>query len=254
MTNIILNESELKLRMAQIYKEEKLLQIKETWETFSKNEKVFVLEFYKAMNPESKILQESKWYNWVGDIIGFIPGLELVNVINGVSYWKQGEKLFAILSFLAGVPGLGFVLGPVKVLLKGGGAVAKGFKGAVAMGDAVKLAQLGSKSGVIGKLIGGVGSWGVKLFTMLEKLLGRVPFLKTIIAGIKTVIRLFGEADNIMVKSASGAKYSSKVPQAKSVIPKTSAVPLNKVGKAGEPKGMMADPITSIMSSMFGGK
>ena len=55
MTNIILNESELKLRMAQIYKEEKLLQIKETWETFSKNEKVFVLEFYKAMNPESKI-------------------------------------------------------------------------------------------------------------------------------------------------------------------------------------------------------
>ena len=60
MANIILTESELKLRMAQIYKEEKLLQIKETWETFSKNEKVFVLEFYKAMHPESKLLQESK--------------------------------------------------------------------------------------------------------------------------------------------------------------------------------------------------
>jgi hypothetical protein len=254
MTNIILTESELKLKMAQIYKEEKLLQLKETWETFSKNEKVFVLEFYKAMHPESKLLQESKWYNWVGDIIGFIPGLELVNVINGVSYWKQGEKLFAILSFLAGIPGLGLVLGPVKTLLKGGGAVAKGFKGAVAAGDAAKLASIGKKSGIIGKLIGGVGSWGVKLFSMLEKLLSKVPFLKTIIAGIKSVVRLFGAADDIMVKSASGVKYPTKVPQSNVVVPKGGTTPLNKVGKAGEPKGMKADPITSIMSSMFGGK
>jgi hypothetical protein len=245
MGNIILTESELKLRMAQIYKEEKLLQLKETWKTFSKNEKVFVLEFYKVMNPESKLLQESKWYNWVGDIVGFIPGLELVNVINGVSYWKQGEKLFAILSFLAGIPGLGLILGPVKTLLKGGGVIAKGFKSAVALGDASKLAKIGSKSGIIAKLIGGVGSWGAKLLTILEKLFIKVPFLKTIIAGIKTVIKLFGDADGIMKKSSSGVKYATNVPKS-NVVPKSYKSQLSDMGKN--------DPITSMLSSMFGGK
>ena len=190
MANIILTESELKLRMAQIYKEEKLEQIRDTWQTFTKNEKVFVLEFYKSLHPESKILQESKWYNWIGDIVGFIPGLELVNVINGVSYWKQGEKLFALLSFIAGIPGLGLILGPVKVLLKGGGAVAKAFKGAVAVGDAGKLASLGAKTGVIGKLISSVGGWGGKLLEMLITLGEKVPFLRNIIRGLKSTLNV----------------------------------------------------------------
>jgi hypothetical protein len=241
MANIILTESELKLRMAQIYKEEKLEQIRDTWQTFSKNEKVFVLEFYKAIHPESKVLQESKWYNWLGDIVGFIPGLELVNVINGVSYWKQGEKLFALLSFLAGLPGLGLILGPVKLLLKGGGAVAKGFKGAVAVGDAGKLASLGTKSGVIGKLISTVGGWGVKLLSVLVRLGEKVPFLKTIISGIKTILKLF--------QTAKGEMGVKSVPEFK--VTKTKPT-LSTTG-GGTPTGG-GDPITNIMTSMFGSK
>ena len=241
MTNIILTESELKLRMAQIYKEEKLEQIRDTWQTFTKNEKVFVLEFYKSLHPESKVLQESKWYNWLGDIVGFIPGLELVNVINGVSYWKQGEKLYALLSFLAGLPGFGMILGPVKVLLKGGGAVAKGFKGAVAVGDASKLASLGAKSGVIGKLISTVGGWGGKLLEVLVRLGEKVPFLKTIIVGIKSTLRLFQSAKSKMgVKSVPGFKITKNKPT------------LSTMG-GGTPTGGN-DPITNIMSSMFGTK
>ena len=241
MANIILTESELKLRMAQIYKEEKLEQIRDTWQTFTKNEKVFVLEFYKSLHPESKVLQESKWYNWLGDIVGFIPGLELVNVINGVSYWKQGEKLFALLSFLAGVPGLGMVLGPVKVLLKGGGAVAKGLKGAVALGDASKLASIGAKSSVVGKLIGTVGGWGGKLLSVLVRLGEKVPFLKTIIKGIKSVLNLFQSAKtNMGVKSVPAFKVTKSKPT------------LSTTG-GGTPTGG-GDPITNIMSSMFGSK
>ena len=245
MTNIILTESELKLRMAQIYKEEKLLQLKETWETFSKNEKVFVLEFYKSLHPESKVLQESKWYNWLGDIVGFIPGLELVNVINGVSYWKQGEKLFALLSFLAGLPGFGLLLGPLKVLIKGGGVVAEGLKSAVAVGDAGKLASLGSKSGVIGKFIGTVGGWGGKLLEVLVKLGERVPFLRKIISGIKSTLKVFQSAKGIMggVKSTPGFKITKNPLTSKPSLPIGGGI--NKGG---------ADPISNMMSSMFGSK
>ena len=249
MANIILTESELKLRMAQIYKEEKLEQIRDTWQTFSKNEKVFVLEFYKSLHPESKVLQESKWYNWLGDIVGFIPGLELVNIINGVSYWKQGEKLFALLSFLAGVPGLGMILGPVKVLLKGGGAVAKGLKGAVALGDASKLASIGAKSSVVGKLIGTVGGWGGKLLSVLVRLGEKVPFLKTIIKGIKSVLNLFKSAkSNMAVKSVPAFQVTKNTLKNKPT--------LSTMG-GGTPTGGVTptgggDPITNIMSSIFG--
>ena len=251
MANIILTESELKLRMAQIYKEEKLEQIRDTWQTFTKNEKVFVLEFYKSLHPESKVLQESKWYNWLGDIVGFIPGLELVNVINGVSYWKQGEKLFALLSFLAGVPGLGLILGPVKVLLKGGGAVARGLKGAVAVGDASKLASLGAKSGVVGKLIGTVGGWGGKLLSMLVSLGERVPFLGKIIRGLKSTIKVFQTAKGEMggVKSVQGFKVT------KNPLTSNPSLPIGGVEKGiekGVEKGAAADPITNMVSSMLG--
>ena len=248
MANIILTESELKLRMAQIYKEEKLEQIRDTWQTFTKNEKVFVLEFYKSLHPESKILQESKWYNWIGDIVGFIPGLELVNVINGVSYWKQGEKLFALLSFIAGIPGLGLILGPVKVLLKGGGAVAKAFKGAVAVGDAGKLASLGAKTGVIGKLISSVGGWGGKLLEMLITLGEKVPFLRNIIRGLKSTLNVFKSAHGIMgTKSIPPIKYANNSLKQMPNLSKSDGIkPIDGMGHGDK------DPITNMMSSMFG--
>ena len=239
MKQIVLTESELKLKMAQIYKEEKLNQIKTVWETFNKNEKLFVFEFYKQLHPESKLLSEGKWYNWIGDIVGFIPGLELVNVINGVSYWKQGEKLFALLSFLAGVPGFGLILNPVKGLLKGGGAVAKGLKGAVAMGDAGKLASLGRKSGVIGKLITSVGEWGSGLIGILLKIGERVPFLKTIIKGLRGVIDTFTGAKRHL---AAGNNHSGMVNPALTVTKNTNYKVSND------------DSFSNALSSMLGGK
>jgi hypothetical protein len=168
--------------------------------------------------------------------------LELVNVINGVSYWKQGEKLYALLSFLAGLPGFGLILGPVKVLLKGGGAVARGLKSAVAVGDAGKLASLGAKSGVVGKLIGTVGGWGGKLLSMLVSLGERVPFLRNIISGLKSTLKVFQTAKGTMggVKSVPGFKVT------KNPLTDKPSLPIDGgINKGGE------DPITNMMSSMF---
>lgn len=247
----VLNEPELKLRMAQIYKEEKIRTLKEKWERFTKEEKIFVMEFYKSLHPESKVLSEAKWYNWLGDLIGFIPGLEIVNVINGISYWKQGDKLFALLSFLAGIPALGVIMGPVKVLFRGGGAALRALKGAVALGDAGKIASVASKSSVLSKFVGAVGKWGGKLLSLLVRVGEKVPFLKTIIKGIKGVVDLFKGAKTKMVGAAT--KLTTPTPISSltpSAVGPTS--PLGKMGSAGGPSGVKADPITNILSSMFG--
>ena len=242
MSQIVLTESELKLRMAQIYKEEKLNQMKSIWETFTKNEKLFVFEFYKQLHPESKLLSEGKWYNWIGDIVGFIPGLEIVNVINGVSYWRQGDKLFALLSFLAGLPGLNLILNPVKGLLKGGGALARGLKGAVALGDSTKLASLGSKSGIIGKLIRTVGDWGGKLMGVLLKIGERVPFLKNVIKGIRGTVETFKGASAKMLSGGGNAlKNVSKIDNPALNVKKGIG------GNVGD-----NDPFSNALSSMLG--
>ena len=245
----VLNESELKLRMAQIYKEEKIKTLKEKWEQFTKEEKIFVMEFYKALHPESKVLSEAKWYNWLGDIIGFIPGLEIVNVINGISYWKQGDKLFALLSFLAGIPALGFIMGPIKVLLRGGGAIVKGLKSAISLGSAGKIAGLASKSGTLAKFVGAVGQWGGKLLSLLAKVGKRVPFLKTIIKGIEGVINLFKTAKSKLIKPS--VKYTAPPSSIKPVVVGATSS-LGKMSGAGSPSGVKTDPITNIISSMFG--
>lgn len=188
MSQIVLTEAELKLTMARIYKEELINSLKEKWSKFSDDEKKFVFEFYKATQPQSKLLSESKWYNWVGDIAGMIPGLELVNIVNGVSYWRQNEKFYALLSFIAGVPGLGFVLGPVKVLLKGGGMVGKLFGGALLAGNIGKMAKIAKGSKPLYFLVKTVGKWGGKLLGILGKLASRVPGLAGIIKGISKLI------------------------------------------------------------------
>jgi len=147
------------------------------------------------------------------------------------------------------VPGLGLILGPVKVLLKGGGMVAKAFRGAVAVGDSSKLASLGAKSGVIGKLISSVGGWGVALLGVLTKVGERVPGLRVIIKGIKSLIGTFTGAKNLMGKSAiHAATDMDKIPSLGSKLKGKPSLSPDIDVHGGK------DPISNMMSSMFGAK
>ena len=49
-------------------------------------------------------INESEWYNTIGDIVGIIDPTGVVDLVNGVSYWNQGDKLFALLSWISVVP------------------------------------------------------------------------------------------------------------------------------------------------------
>lgn len=208
MKGIVLNESEFNDRLKQIYREEQFKVLNEKWKTLSKNEKTFVLEFYKAINPEkSKLINESKWYNTVGDIAGIFDPTGLVDLANGVSYWKQGDKLFALLSWISVIPLLGDAIAkPVVGVLKLGGDAVKGFRYAAAGADAVKIAETAKAAGgPVAKFVEKSPSWGTKLVELLRSSVGKIPFIRKIVRLVEDYVKLFTTASKeIKVSSKFG--------------------------------------------------
>jgi hypothetical protein len=122
-------------------------------------------------------INESEWYNTIGDIAGIIDPTGVVDLVNGVSYWSQGDKLFALLSWISVVPYVGDVLAkPVVGALKVGGKATRAFRGAVAAGDAVKIAETAKVAGgPIAKMVESAPTWGGKLLQVLKTAVGKVP-------------------------------------------------------------------------------
>ena len=200
-------KTELNETIVQIYKEERLKVLQEKWDNLSSDDKKFVVEFLIITQPEkSKLIKEDKWYNTLGDIVGIFDPTGIVDVVNGVSYWRQGDKLFAILSWISAIPYLGDLIAkPVIGVMKAGGVVAKGFKSAVLAADAAKMAKYGkSAGGPLAKLLRTSPEWGDKLMTALEKSIGKIPgigsnFIKT----VKEYVELFKKGSSQMSKMGS---------------------------------------------------
>jgi hypothetical protein len=209
MKGIVLQESEFNNRVKEIYREEQYKVLSEKWKTLSKNERKFVVEFYKAIHPEnSKLINESKWYNTVGDIAGIFDPTGVIDLANGISYWKQDDKLFAILSWVSVIPLLGDVIAkPVVGLLKLGGDAVKGFRYAAAGKDAFKLAEAAKAAGgPVAKFVEKSPSWGTKLVALLRSSVGKIPFLKNIVSLVEDYIKLFTTASKEMKVGSKLAK------------------------------------------------
>jgi hypothetical protein len=209
MEGAILNESEFNLRVAEIYREEQIKIINEKWKTLTKNDKTFVVEFYKAIYPEnSKFINESTGWNTLGDIAGVFDPTGLIDLVNGISYWKQDDKLFAILSWISVIPYLGDVIAkPVVGLLKLGGDAVKGFRYAAAGKDAFKLAEAAKNAGgPIASFVEKAPSWGSKLVKLLRQSIGRFPFIGRIAGLVQEYIKLFTNAGKEMKVGSKMAK------------------------------------------------
>ena len=192
-----LTESEFQNRLVQIYKEEQIKILEDKWAKLSKDDKLFVVEMIKCVHPDkAKLISESKWYNTVGDIIGIVDPTGVVDFINGISYWRQNDKLYALLSWISVFPYIGdAVAKPVMGLFKVGGKAPKMFKAAAAAGDAAKMAEVAKQSPALGKLITQTPSWGGKVLTALKEMVGKVPFVgKGFISLVDDYIKLFANA------------------------------------------------------------
>jgi hypothetical protein len=207
MKKTLYNESELKEKISEIYEEERIKIINEKWSRLSKEDQIFVLEVLKVLYPEkASLVTESKWYNTVGDIVGIFDPTGVVDLINGVSYWRQGDRLFAILSWVSVIPYLGDLIAkPVIGLMKIGGASAKAFKAATLTGNATKIGMAAKNSGgVIAKFVEKAPTWGTKLMNLLKKSVGKVP-------GLRGLLRVIEEYVNIFKGASKEMKTSSEI-------------------------------------------
>jgi hypothetical protein len=212
----IIKESELKNLVVKIYKEEQEKILQEKWDNLSKEEKIFVVEFLRSAYPEkSELLREGKWYNTLGDIVGIFDPTGIVDVVNGISYWKQGDRLFALLSFISAVPLIGDLIAkPVVGVMKTGGAASKAFRAAAVAGDASKIAETAKVAGgPIAKMVEKAPSWGSKLVGMLKASIGRIPLLgRGLVKLIEEYIQIFkGAGAKMGTRATELAKLEGKV-------------------------------------------
>jgi len=128
----------------------------------------------------TELLQEAEWYNTVGDILGIVDPTPTIDIINGISYFSQGDHLFGLLSLISAIPYAGDAVGKTLMgSLKIGGGATKGLSAAMKLAKAgktaeasVALAKLAEKPGMVGRFLQGAKSWAPKAASYVEKMPG----------------------------------------------------------------------------------
>lgn len=212
----------------------------------------------KSKNPE--IITEGEWYNIVGDVLGIVDPTGIVDVVNGISYFSQGDHLFGLLSLISAIPIAGDVVAkPVMGALKIGGGATRGLKNAMKLAQAGKtaeasamLAKLAEKPGVVGTFLQGARNWAPKVASKVDNLPGGVlkGFKNTILdylkllenAGLKSV--KFQKSAGILAKNLkNAAKPAESIGALKNLLKNdkvfkglTKKGPLSKIFLGGAPR------------------
>jgi len=214
---IVINESDLKKVINTINSEEHAItELKERYSNMSDDDKELCVSLIEYFNPHLKLqLNEAEWYNTVLDILGVVDPTPIVDTLNGISYLKQGDKFYAMLSFISAVPYVGDVIGKGVMLAGRGSKVVKSTDAALklankgtpeAISQATKMIQdIGKESGLMAKLLGTVRQWVPKLIDIIDNIpLGKLgqPLKNT----VKDWLRLFSKAGAGSAKAVGLAK------------------------------------------------
>ncbi len=261
MASIIINERQMELITKETEFQTQLKLAEQNWSKFSSEQKELVLEVCKVLYPEkSKVIKESKWYNLVGDILGIVDPTGIVDIVNGISYFSQGDHLFGLLSLISAIPIIGKVTAkPVIGALKIGGAASKGLNYAMKLAKAGKtveasaeLAKLAKEPGIIGKFLQNAKSWAPKVASKVEQLPNGLlkGFKNTILdylkllenAGLKST--KFQKSAGILAKNLkNAAKPAESIAALKNILKNekvftglTKKGPLSKVFLGGAPR------------------
>ena len=179
---IVINESDLKKVINTINSEEHAItELKERYSNMSDDDKELCVSLIEYFNPHLKLqLNEAEWYNTVLDILGVVDPTPIVDTLNGISYLKQGDKFYAMLSFISAVPYVGDAIGKGVMLAGRGSKVVKSTDAALklankgtpeAISQATKMIQdIGKESGLMAKLLGTVRQWVPKLIDIIDNI------------------------------------------------------------------------------------
>jgi hypothetical protein len=215
MMNVIIKENQYKIIEQKLLLEANLELAKKNWKSFTKKEKELATKIAESFYPQhSKILKEAEWYNMVGDILGIVDPTGIVDIVNAISYFKQGDDLFGILTLISAIPYAGDIVAkPVLGSLKIGGGASKGLKVAMKAakdGEITKateiLTKLSKEPGVVGKFLQSAKTWAPKVSTKVDKLPGGI--FKGFKQTIMDYLKLFETAG---AKSLKFQKYAGNL-------------------------------------------
>jgi len=207
MANYTISEKQFEKLTERIILDEKVEQAKKNWESFSDEQKEFVNSLVETLYPKKSEVLKEAWYNTVMDILGIIDPTPVVDIINAVSYFAQGESLFGALTLIGAIPYAGDVVAkPVLGALKIGGPTVKALEGSMklmtkakALGNTAEAADMMAKAekqistlakgpGPIGSFLQKMGKgFGDKIIKTLDDLPAG-PF-----KGFKNTIRTYIE-------------------------------------------------------------
>jgi hypothetical protein len=145
--------------------------INSLWESTKLEDREFILEYLKYFYPEkAKLIKEAKWYNTVGDILGIFDPTGVVDMVNGVSYFSQGDYFFGLLSMISVIPYFGDAIAKPIMGLGKGSKLMKGMNKALDLAKQGKTLEAGlilekasKQSPIFSKLVSTSLKWGPKL-------------------------------------------------------------------------------------------
>lgn len=217
MPSIVLTQEQLDMINSDLKREKVIQEIHEKWQTISKTQKLFVLEYLKVLHPHkekqlNEVIKKVKsnqlneaWYNTVLDVVGWLDPTGIADTLNGVIYLTQGEYLFGFLSFVGAVPYAGDIVAkPVMYALKAGKPSAKALNGVMKLSKAGKSTEAAAELAKLsdsGGLIGWFTKQMAKLAPKLEELINAMP--GGVLKGFKNTLL---EWINLFKKGATSSK------------------------------------------------
>lgn len=135
------------------------------------------------ISKEKKVVNEA-WYNTVMDVLGIVDPTPIVDTINSVSYFSQGETLYGMLTLIAALPGyVGDVATkPVMAALKTGSTATKELESALKLATKVgasaddiakataKLTSMAKDPGIVGSFIRKASEFAPKVNSFIDKI------------------------------------------------------------------------------------
>ena len=157
---------------------------------------------YPISRGKANPLQESRWYNTLLDVVGIVDPTGAADAINAVSYFRQGDILYAMLSLISIIPYVGDLAAkPFIGLIKMGKINTKAINAALKTGNAPKVARGMNASKEGAAVLGAFGSSKVMgALGGISNKLAKLPFFKTFARDIKTYGRVFSEAAKLSAK------------------------------------------------------
>tara|TARA_R110001592_G_scaffold352980_1_gene651476 strand:+ start:2266 stop:3339 length:1074 start_codon:yes stop_codon:yes gene_type:complete len=197
MKRIIITESQYETLLSNKSIEDNSIEILKNLSPNDRELFLTILEYKypnklkKGIISESKNISESEWYNLVGDIAGIFDPTGIIDALNAVSYFSQGEVLFGMLSIVSVIPYIGDALAkPVVLGAKMAGPIIKPLNAALKTKQVPKIVASLNK-------IGSSGKFGENLIKFFK------GFGDDVLKGIKELVDT--------VKNLPGGKQLSKL-------------------------------------------